>query len=202
MAHQEYIDELFGSGNEDSDSSDDPPPALVEDEEIYPVRTYGTQTVIGLQVKQSSFNIHVGQCEWAFVELELIPAHLEWGPVLEQLNIDWVVSAAQELSISRQFMHGESMDADMSRGPYIQQFNEQCVYCCTPSPWGSIGIYVNNTFGRYGMFVDELFQPSGRVFFLHPWHHWDTRWGGYVETDYSVVEEAMNFQYPYVYRNE
>ena len=194
MAHQEAIDELFGSENGDSDSTDDPPPALVEDEEIYPLRTYGTQTVIALQVKQSSFGIHVGQRQWAFVELELIPSHLEWGPVLEQLDISWVASAAQELSISRQLIPGESMNHDVSRGPYTQHFNEQCVYCCTPEAWGSVGLYVNNRDGN-SMFVDELFQPLGRIFFLHPWHHWDMRWGAYVETNYRMVEEVMNSQW-------
>ena len=127
--HKAAIADLFGSENEDSDSSDDPPPALVEDEEIYPVHTYGTQTVIALQVKRSSYTTYVEQHQWAFVELELIPSHLEWGPVLEQLDISWVASAAQELSSSRQLMHGESMNDDVSRGPYTQSTSANSV--CT-----------------------------------------------------------------------
>ena len=91
-----------------SDSDEDPPPMLIDDEEIYPLRVYGTQTVIALQVKRSSFETYVGQRQWVLVELELVISHLEWGPTLEQLSnvegIRWVASAAQELPISRQLI--------------------------------------------------------------------------------------------------
>ena len=65
------------------------------------MRTYGEQSIIALQVKRSSFDTYIGQLQWAFVELELVTSHLEWGPTLEPSVRDgmlWVVSAAQEYS--------------------------------------------------------------------------------------------------------
>ena len=177
-------------------SDDDPPPALIEDN-LHPVRIYGDQSVITLRVKRSSFDTYVGQRQWAFVELELTTSDLAWGPTLEQSvggGILWVVSAAQERRDSRQLMTGETMDRDLTRGPYTQHFEEECIYCCTPSVWGSVGIYINNRDGN-GMTVHELLRPMGRIFLLHDWHHWDIRWGNYVEPDNLVVEDVMNNQW-------
>ena len=106
-------------------SDDDPPPALIEDH-LHPVREYGDQSIITLQVKRSSFDTYVGQRQWAFVELELTTSDLlAWGPSLEQSvggGILWVISAAQERRNSRQLMTGETMGRDLTRGPYTQHF--------------------------------------------------------------------------------
>ena len=177
-------------------SDDDPPPASIEDE-IYSLRNYGDESVIVLQVSRSSFDTYVGSRQWAFVELELVTSHLDWGPTLERSvggGILWVVSAVHERIYSRQLMPGETMSRDLTYGPYDQHFEEECIYCCTPSTWGSVGIYINNRNGD-GMTVRELFRPMGRVFLLHDWHPWDTRWAGYVEPDNLVVEDVMNNQW-------
>ena len=70
------------------DDRDDEPPELIEEEEIYPVRTYWQQTIIALQVKRSIFQVEVGPHQWVFVELEVVSSHLEWGPTLEQLSAE------------------------------------------------------------------------------------------------------------------
>jgi len=177
-------------------SDDDVPPALIEDD-LHPLRIYGNQSIITLQVKRSSFATYVGPRQWAFVELELTTSDLAWGPTLERSvggGILWVVSAAQEQAHSRQLMIGETMGQDLTRGPYHRHYTEECIYCCTPSTWGSVGIYVNNRDGD-GMTVYDLLRPMGRIFLLHDWHLWDTRWGNYVEPDSLVVEDVMNSQW-------
>ena len=124
---------------------DDPPPALIEDEEVYPVRTYGEQSIIALQVKRCSFDTYVGQGQWAFVELELVSSHLEWGPTLERSVRDgtlWVVSAAQERRNSRQLLHGETMSRNLTLGPYEQHFSRRSVYIVALPVYWVLLVYI------------------------------------------------------------
>ena len=68
------------------DDSDDEPPELVEEEEIYPAGRYGDQSLIALQVKRSHFGINVApHHQWAFLKLDLVPAQSEWESTLKLL---------------------------------------------------------------------------------------------------------------------
>ena len=175
---------------------DEEPPELMEEEEVFHAMQYGYQSTIYLRVKVSNHVIRVAPLQWAYVELELVPSQIEWGPALAQMNQDWVVSPVQELRISRQLLWNEGMRQDLTRHPYVQQHSEICVYCCTPSPWGSIGLYITNISDQEES-VFELLRPVDRIFLLHCYHSWDTRWAIPVEPDPEVAAEVLSGEIDY-----
>jgi hypothetical protein len=184
--------ELVGS------DSDEEPPELMEEEEIHPALEFGNESIIKLRIKVSSFPILVAPQQWAFVELELAPSHAEWETPLAQLNKLWVVSPVRELRVSRQLIQGEAMHRDLTRRPYERQNFEECVYCCTPSEWGSIGLYVNNISDTEES-IFNLLRPTDRVFTLHDWYAWDTRWGPHVEPDSELAQQVLLGEIDYTY---
>ena len=162
----------------------------MEEEEVFHAMRYGYQSTIYLRVKVSNYPIVVAPLQWAYVELELVPSQMEWEPALAPLNAWWVVSPVQELRVSRQFMRGEEMRQDLTRFPYVQQHHEICVYCCTPSLWGSIGLYINNI-SEQEETVFELLRAVDRIFLLHSWERWDTRWEIHVEPNSELAEQVL-----------